>query len=284
MTTQVTLTYTAFLGGATAGVVAAQMAAVPVPQSVLDFYGCHIVSDATPAASPVVRTIVLGLNPVTPASATAALETNDSGSPVGALTVTAAGSGYVAPPIVSFTGGRPADVVRPGFPTLSIDVNQKIDSANSPAVAFAYLKIVSASVAAAGAGYSANTYISVIGKLSQNGTPAVLTPTIVGGHITGVAITDAGTGYIGTPSVEVIDPAVSPGSGGIITISMGVGELTLSRGGGGYSSAPTVVLTPIFQANFPPTGDQGAPFAELMTTMLEQAIKSPVVASDPVVA
>jgi hypothetical protein len=283
MTTTCTLAYTAYLGGGTAAAVAAQMAAVPVPQSMLDFYGVRVISDSTPAASPVVRTIVLGLNPASTATATASLETQNSGSPVGALAVTSAGSGYVAPPIVSFTGGRPAPVVRPGFPTIAIDVNQLEGSVNAPAVAACYLKVVSAAVVAAGAGYSANTAINVTGRLAKNGIPAVLTPTIVGGHITGVVVTTPGSGYVGAPTITVVDPAVTPGSGGIISVSMGVGSLVLQRGGSGYSSPPTVVLTPIFQSLFPPAGDQAAPFAELMTTALEQAIKSPVTASAPMV-
>jgi hypothetical protein len=284
MTTTATLTYTAFLGGASAATVAALMAAVPVPPSLLEFYGVRVISDSTPITSPVVRTIVLGLGPPSTATATATLATNDSGSPVGAVTVTSPGAGYVVPPIVSFMGGRPTPPNAPGYPTQTIDVNQLAGSLNSPAVAQAYLNVESAAVATAGSGYSAATTIKLTGGLSQNGVQAVLTPTIVGGHITAVTVTSAGSGYTGVPQVTIDDPAVSPGSGGVVTVSMGLGSIQITRGGTGYSTPPTVVLTPLFQALFPATGDQATPFMFLMNTALEQAVQSPVSASVPVIA
>ena len=284
MTSTATLTYTAYLGGATDTEVAALLSSVPVPPSILNAFGLRVLSDSTPVASPVVRTIVIGLNPASTATATATLEdAGASGSPVGSLTVTGAGSGYVLPPIVTFTGGRPADVVRPGFPTITTQVNQLAVSANAPAVAQAYLKAVSVSIPSGGAAYSAGTTLVVTGRQSQDGTPMVLTPTITLGVITGVAITDAGSGYTGVPSVTAIDP-MGTGSGAVVTISMGVGTIELYRGGAGYISAPTVVLTPVFQAFFPPAGDQARPLEQLMTTALEATTLGPVFASPVMIA
>jgi hypothetical protein len=283
MTSTATLTYTAFLGGATDTELAALISAVPVPPSVLNALGLRVISDNTPVANPVVRTIVLALNPASTATATAALATQNSGSAVGAITVTSPGSGYVLPPIVSFTGGRPANVVVAGFPTLSTDVNQLAVSANSPAAAQAYLKVVSTNIAAGGSGYSAGTTLSVVGAQEQGATPAVLTPTIVGGVITAVAITNAGDGYTGIPQVFAVDP-MGTGSGAVITAGMGVGNIALYRGGTGYISAPTVVLTPAFQALFPPTGDQAYPLQQLMTSALEVATMGPVFASPVMIA
>jgi hypothetical protein len=285
MTSTATLAYTAHLGGATAAEVAALMASVPVPPSVLNAFGLRILSDSTPVASPVVRTIVLGLNPASTATATATLlDHGASGSSVGALAVTSPGSGYVLPPIVTFTGGRPADVVRPGFPTISIDVNPLVGSVNAPAVAQAYLEAVSVSIPSGGTGYSAATTLVVTGRQSQDGTPMVLTPTIAGGVITGVAITDPGSGYTGVPSITAVDPGTVPGSGADITVTMGVGKLELYRGGAGYSSVPTVVLTPVFQAFFPSTSDQARPLEQLMTSALEAATMGPVFASPVMIA
>lgn len=280
MSSTATIVFKAFLGGATAAKAAALLAAVPVPPSVLGFYGLRVVSDTTPVASPVVRTIVLGLNPASTATATAALKTQDSASPVGSLTVTSPGSGYVAPPVVSFTGGRPAPVVRPGFPTITIVENVEPDSNANPAVAAAYLKVVGASVAAGGSGYSASSFARVAPP--PNGDTAELTLTIVAGVITGVAIANPGSGYTGIPFVSIVDPS-GPGIGGAITLSMGVGSLDLLREGSGYSSPPSVVLTPLFQSLFPPTGDQSAPFEQLMTTALSEAVNSPVTAMPVVI-
>lgn len=289
MTTTATLTYTAYLGGLSAAAAAALLASVPPPAASLAFIGVRVISDSTPIAGPTVRTIILGLDPIGNATATCSLVPGDgSGSPIDELTLTGAGSGYVVPPIITFTGGRAADVV---------ESKEAPPNANTPAVAQAYLKVVSAVVTAGGGGYSAATTIVVTGQVKPGngglrvgggsttaGRPAVLTPTIVAGIITAVTITDPGDGYVGVPVVSVVDPSVTPGSGGIITISMGVGRLDLFHAGGGYSTPPTVVLTPLFQALFPVGFDQAAPFKQLMTTALEQTMMSPVSAGIPVIA
>lgn len=292
MTTQATLAYTAFLGGMMAADAAALVAAVPLPQGLLDFYGVRVLSDATPGASPVVRTIVLGFNPVSSATATAQLHDHgDSGSGLKGLTVTAAGSGYVQPPVVSFTGGRTG----PAPTEISGDEN-------TPPSAVAYLKVVSAAVLAGGSGYTAATRIVVTGKLKSSGGPppfsagaplppdvgvvAVLTPTIAIGVITGVVVTSAGSGYVGVPTVTVVDSG--GGTGASVSVNMGVGALDLLRPGGGFSSAPSVVLTPYFQALFPagtsPHVTQQAPFLNLFTAIFEKALLSPIAASTPVIA
>ena len=114
----------------------------------------------------------------------------------------------------------------------------------------------------------------------------MLTPTIVGGVITGVSLTSAGSGYVGVPTVTVVDSG--GGSGAAIGVSMGVGEVLVLRQGTGYNAAPSVVLTPFFQAIFPagasPFVAQQAPLENLMNVALEQAITSPVAASPVVIA
>jgi len=274
MTSQATLTYTAFLGGASAATVAAELAAVPPPPAVLSALGVRVISDSTPVASPVVRTIVLGLGPISAATATAAISASESASPVTAVTVTAAGSGYVRPPIVTFAGGR-------SKAPPNVDVNQLAGSKNAPAFADATLKLVSATVVAPGSAYTANATAIVVGGRRPTGRDATLSLTIAGGHITGVAIVDAGAGYTSVPEIIVVDTA---GSGGAVTVSLGVDAVEILRGGAGFTEAPTVVLTPWFQALFPASSDQAAPFKELMTTALEQASFGPVSAGTPVIA
>lgn len=299
MSSTATLVYKAFLGGASAAQVAALMASVPAPKDALSFLGVRIISDSTPIASPVVRTLVLGLNPIATATATASLVPGDaSGSPIASLTVTSPGSGYILPPIVTFTGGRskaapqvqafnPDQMARQHFNTSPGNPepeSQLSGSLNSPAAAMARLKVVTATVTAGGAGYSASTFILVQGGLAKGGRAAVLTPTIALGVVTGVVITDPGSGYTSVPSIAIVDPSVTPGSGAAVSVSMGLDLLLLERPGGGYTSAPTVVLTPYFQAVFPPASDQAAPFRNLMNTALEQALMSPVSANPPVIA
>jgi hypothetical protein len=313
MTATATLVYTAFLGGGSSAGVAAAMAAVPVPPDILNAFGLRLISDATPVASPVVRTIVLGLNPIASATATATLEASgDSGSPVESITVTAPGSGYIRPPVISFTGGRPVTPVQEiPFTGPQRFMQNLDDSADSPsnqfqpqlnasAAAVAFLKAVSASFVG-GAGYSAATFIQVKGQLKSSGSPPTLTatpppdvgrlmvlvPTITLGAITAVTIVDPGSGYTGVPTITVVDPSVTPGSGGSVSVSMGVERIDVLREGAGYNAAPTVVLTPLFQALFPagvsPFEGQQRPFRNLMNTALEQALTSPVSAATPVI-
>jgi hypothetical protein len=282
VTTTATLIYTAYLGGASAAQVISLMAAVPPPASELSFLGVRVLSDATVGAGPVVRTLTLGLTPGIDAMATAVLKTNDSGSPIGSVVVATPGADYILAPIVSFTGGRPTVV--PAQSTVGIDVNQQAGSLNSPAVAQAFLKVVSTAVVAGGGGYGPNTFINLSGGIKPGGVQAVLTPTIAGGIITGVTLVSAGSGYTGVPTVTVVDPGVTPGSGGVVSVSMGVGVIEVFRGGTGFNAPPTVVLTPYFQALFPVASDQAAPFKQLMTTALEQATMGPVTASLPIIA
>jgi hypothetical protein len=294
-TSTATLQYTAYLGGASAARAAALLSSVPPPAGALAFLGVRVISDSTPVATPAVRTILLGLNPTSDATATCGLVAGDvSGSPIDDITVTGAGSGYVLPPIVTFTGGRASGVDQANEP---IDQpNQQAASLDRPAVAQAYLSVVGVSIDAAGAGYSAATTATVVGQVKPGngglrvgggsataGRPAVLALTIVAGNITGVSITDPGDGYVGVPTVVIFDPAVTPGSGGAISVQMGVGRIDLLNPGAGYVSAPTVVLTPYFQAAFPLGSDQAAPFKQLMTTQLEQVLMSPVSAALPVI-
>jgi hypothetical protein len=282
MSTTAILVYTAFLGGASAAEIITLMGAVPPPAAELSFLGVRVLSDITAGAGPVLRTLTLGLTPGLDAAATAVLETSASGSPIGSVAVTTPGADYVLPPIISFTGGRPSVV--PEQSTVGINVNQRAGSLDSPALAQAYLKVVSTAVFAGGGGYGPNTFIKLSGGIKPGGVQAVLTPTIAGGIITGVVLTSPGSGYTGVPTVIVVDPGLVPGVGGVVSVSMGVGEIKVERGGTGFNAPPVVVITPYFQALFPPTSDQAAPFKQLMTTALEQATMGPVTASLPIIA
>jgi hypothetical protein len=275
------LAYTAYLGGATAAQVIAAMQSVPPPASTLNKLGIRTITNIAAGAGPVVYTVTLGLGPTAPASGTPTLaDAGASGSGIASVAVSAAGSGYVAPPVVSFIGGRTILAPNPGFPSQQPVESMMTGDENTPAAAQAYLRVLAVSFTG-GSGYSANPIAIVSGRTRQGGSQATLALTVAGGIITGVTIGDSGDGYTEVPTVVVVDPT---GFGATITITdMGVGEIIVTRQGGGYSSPPTVVLTPFFQATFPPTGDQSAMFKNLMNTALEQAVIGPVSASAPVI-
>lgn len=114
------------------------------------------------------------------------------------------------------------------------------------------------------------------------GTPAVMTPTIMGGVITAITVNSAGSGYIGVPTVTVIDPAGMPGTGAIILPRMGVGAIEIVDPGSGYSVAPTITAVTTFNTYFPTAASRARPLANLMATPISQAVSSPLL-STPVV-
>ena len=77
---------------------------------------------------------------------------------------------------------------------------------------------------------------------------ASATPTVVDGVITGITITDSGTGYIAAPNIDII----GEGSGATAeaTISNGsVATITVINGGTGYWPAPPTLTTAYISIN-----------------------------------
>jgi hypothetical protein len=191
MTSQISCSYEIIATGAVqVATLQAEVAAVAIPIVQLAEFGLRVLSDNTSALGPTItRTIVLGMNPSSNAAATTSLVPGDeTGSPIQSASVSAGGSGYVQPPIVSFVGG----VARP-----------------------------------------------------DNFTPATAHAVIESGVVTAVVVDNPGAGY---------------------------------------TSPPTIVLTPLFKAMFPDTTDQGAPLAGWMTGVLQAALRLPIITLVPVVS
>lgn len=77
------------------------------------------------------------------------------------------------------------------------------------------------------------------------GTGAVLTPVVAGGIVTGVTVTNGGTGYI--TGQELVFTGV--GTGVVATITAVAGAVTavvVSTGGTGYTTAPSASIAPKF--------------------------------------
>src|SRR4029077_5734533 len=180
MTTQITCVYKATATGTvTAAALVSAMGAVPLDTEFLRNFGLRVLSDSTAAASLVVtRTIVLAMNPSSAATATATLFPGDgSGSPIDFLTLSAAGSDYVAPPVVTLPPVPPDNIRRAqAHPTLNVQA---------------------LTVVAGGAGYPSNAMVVCSGGgLAPVGVQATATATVGGlGVITGVTLTSGGGPY-----------------------------------------------------------------------------------------
>jgi hypothetical protein len=130
---------------------------------------------------------------------------------------------------------------------------------------------------------SINYVEAVISPIMGQGTAATVALTIAGGVITAAVVSGNGARYTGVPQIFIYDPT-NAGSGGILTARMGLGEVDLMTGGQGYIAPPSVVLTPAFYSFFPMTGDERAPFWNLMQPALQKATMSPVSSAAPVLS
>ncbi len=140
-------------------------------------------------------------------------------SDVASVTVTDAGTGYATNPTISFTGGG-----------------------GSGATATATLKALSATVAAGGTGYATTQVLSLVGGTST--TTATFTVATVSTTAVATVTVAAAGAYTVLPS-NAVATTVAPagGTGATLTVTWGVGTVTVSAGGSGYTSAPTVVFS-----------------------------------------
>lgn len=190
MSSLITCVYTALAAGAFTGAqLATKIGAVGLDSQLLVDYGLAVQSDTTGnAGSAVTRTIVLVMIPSVGGVATAALGGSNNGTGVSAVTLSFAGAGYVAPPVVT--------------------------------------------------------------AQTQAGHPSPIRPALFHAVLSGGVIS----------SIVVDDPGI------------------------GYDVAPNVVITPLFKAMCPDTGDQVSPMSGFMTEILQNTVLTPVVASVPVVS
>jgi hypothetical protein len=241
MATQVTLQYQVDVVGASATQIALLMDAdaVPVPQDILQAAGLRVISDTTPIATPVVRTIVLGFDPsVAPTVST----TIEEGS-VASITRLMAGMDLVSPPPVAFTDEGNSVLSQPAAQTflevsgVTIVNNGDSYSAQSFAVVLGQMvkpaqiqrpypgtlnanrhptgdippSVVQAlSIGIQGRGYTDKARILIDGPLDQNDpnsrqAKAIITGIGPHGEILSVQITDPGHGYIRVPKIKVQD-------------------------------------------------------------------------------
>lgn len=111
----------------------------------------------------------------------------------------------------------------------------------STAAADATMKVVSATIATAGTGYSPGDVLTVVGGTA--GTDAQITVDTVGGsgEVTAVTVSQAGD-YSALPANDV---AVTGGGGSNaeFTLDWGVNAIAVTDGGEGYEDAPSVTIS-----------------------------------------
>jgi hypothetical protein len=216
-------------GAGTVAQVQAAVAGAPVPFDPLDALGVRITSDVTTAADPVVRTIVLNLQPDVLATLTAALA--GDGSSIAQVTVTNPGSGYIVPPVVATSS----------------------NSTTSPSFQ-SYLTLVALNLLAGGAAYSAQTTLTFIGGLpggtshkdsSTGRTTSRTIDPLLGPHaVASVAVSKAGRGYLPTDVVQFVGYGGRQAKGFPLVDSQGrIQEIVMTDMGSGYLTAPDVLIS-----------------------------------------
>ncbi|MDR6954120.1 phage tail sheath protein FI [Ancylobacter sp. 3268] len=137
---------------------------------------------------------------------------------VASIAVGTAGSDYAEAPAISFTGGG--------------------GGAGAEAVS-TITKGIKITLGAGGTGYTVAPTV-VIEAPPTGGVQATATATVAAGAVTGITVTNPGSGYINPPAVSFS----GAGTGAVATAVLS-GRLTgivLTKNGYGYAAAPTVVI------------------------------------------
>ena len=259
---QIVCAYTArAVGSIPIATVAANLAAVPLDTDTLTMLGLRVLTDAmTTGALITTRTITLGMNPSSTATATVSFIAGDgSGSPIRALALTGGGLDYVVPPIVTFTG----------------------DGAGAKAVCSLDVGVVA--IDAPGVGYIGIPTVTFVGgQLAQGGKQATGVATVDGfGHVSGVTIVTPGGPYFAVPTIVFSHPGGATGA--IARARMRVGTLTLVSPGIGYQTV-VVVFTPYFKVACPDSSPQGSVVSGWMTAIFQDELAQPISTAVPVVS
>ena len=175
-----------------------------------------------------VPTITFGA-PTTPggvrATGTATMTGTSPNRKISAITISNAGSGYLAVPAITISGGSGSGAVLTA--TLGTPVN----------------KVTSINITNGGSGYTSNPSVTLAN--TGGGTGATFTTSrIATNWITGITLTSGGSGYTNIPTVTL--GGTGTGSGAAFTVATAntniVTGISITDAGSGYSSAPTVTL------------------------------------------
>jgi hypothetical protein len=266
------------VGGQLISTLAAALAAVPIDLAMCRLYGLMPTratslgglggDNTVTVGQTATRTIVLGMNiAATPDLNNPAVATATVGGPGnGVLSLTLSNAdvngNYAAPPIVGTTGG----------------------GGGNGMTAIADMALSESIISNQGSGYTGATIATLKNvQLNSDGIAPVInpTPTIGGGKIVSVSITTAGSGILTFPDIVFTDSGGGSGASGVFGLS--VDELTLTGPGSGYTSAPTITFSEVFQASNPDANDQASQLRGFMQKIIEQALRTPVQIVQPVI-
>ena len=152
-------------------------------------------------------------NAVILATATATL----SGSTVGAINVTNGGSNYLAPPVVTLSGGSGSGAAATAIVTGGV--------------------VTGFTITNAGSGYTSAPTVTIAPPLDT----ATATATLSGSTVGAINVTDGGAGYL-NPPVVTLSGGGGTGATATALLSNGVVIGINVAGGSGYTSAPTVTI------------------------------------------
>jgi hypothetical protein len=301
-----TVSYTIETAGASSAAVAAlaDKSSVPVPPDILQAAGLRVVTDTTPVATPVVRTIEFAFGPSATATAVATL---DNEGRVSSITPTAPGLDYILPPIVKI-GGKP---LSPALARAFLNV-QDVElvtggtgySAGTVAVVLGGMApptyitkyppgygrqealgeidktrtippscVQALRIAVRGKGYSASSKIQFVGTLDPSNplarpAQAVITAFGAHGEILGVQLIDPGEGYITVPKVIVVDHAHTGGGFMVMQPNPITGaRLNPNTAGSRFGDATPSAIR-FVKANISPAMGQGTPASISLTIAL----------------
>lgn len=248
------------IGSQSPASLAARLAAVPVDFLLPDTYGLLLISDVSATVSAkTTRTMTFLFDPGEGApSASVVLEPGEVGAPIQSVAVTSSGDGMAARPIVTFSAAI---------------------HAGRRALAYPTMKVTSGVVVHGGTGFTSGTVVFVGGALAPGGVEATGHLTFGGGAVTGLVVDSGGGPYNEPPNAVIF----GNGTGALVIPALGVSGLQLVDPGSGWQGEVTVVFTPLYYSVCG-GGDYISPMRNWMTGQLQNALKTTVVALEPVVS
>jgi autotransporter-associated beta strand protein len=205
------------------------------------------------------KNFVMGNGSAASTDPRAALINNNTATPVtinDGISVTASGTGFTSVPTLQVTGGggTGGSATVTGLIVGSLNVSNGGSYTSVPTATLSggggtgaevkinSLKVGTISLASGGSGYTAPTVTISGGGGSGATATAEIDPS---GVITGITITNAGTGYTSVPTITISDQTGGTGAGATASADLALtgGGITITNFGKGYTSLPTISVT-----------------------------------------